>query len=46
MRKKLIELLYQPFLQHKIDKLSDTGDIADHLYCQRRNDPEVDSCDG
>lgn len=31
MRKKLIELLYKPFLQHKIDQLSDTADIADHL---------------
>ena len=31
VRKQLIKLLYKPFLQHKIDKLSDTGDIADHL---------------
>ena len=31
VRKQLIKLLYKPFLQYKIDKLSDTGDIADHL---------------
>lgn len=31
VRKQLIKLLYKPFLQHKIDKLSDTGDIADYL---------------
>ena len=30
-RKKLMDLLYKPFLQYKINKLSDTGDIADHL---------------
>lgn len=31
IRKKLTELLHEPFLQYKIDKLSDTGDIADYL---------------
>ena len=30
-REKLVELLYEPFLQYKINELSDTGDIADHL---------------
>ena len=30
-REKLIALLYEPFLQYKINELSDTGDIADHL---------------
>ena len=30
-REKLIKLLYEPFLQNKINELSDTGDIADHL---------------
>lgn len=30
-REKLVKLLYEPFLQYKINELSDAGDIADHL---------------
>ena len=31
MRDRLVGLLFKPFIQHKINELSDTGDIADHL---------------
>jgi hypothetical protein len=31
MRDRLVGLLFKPFTQHKINELSDTRDIADHL---------------
>lgn len=31
MRDRLVGLLFKPFIKHKINELSDTGDIADHL---------------
>lgn len=44
VRKKLVELLYTPFLQYKIKELSDTGDIADHLIANGVTVQELDGC--